>query len=73
VYQQGYGSPEVDETIPKVVAVKLSEDRKEASLGVDGLQKGHVHEFDLTAMRSADDETLLHHQAFYTLNEIPAD
>jgi len=40
---------------------------------VDGLQKGHVHEFDLTAMRSTDDETLLHHQAFYTLNEIPAD
>lgn len=73
VYQQGYGSPEVDETIPRVVAVKLSDDRKEAKLVVDSLQKGHVHEFDLTAMRSTDDETLLHHQAFYTLNEIPAD
>ena len=73
VYQQGYGSPEVDQTEPVVTGVQVSKDGYEVLLTVDGLQKGHVHEFDLSEIRASDGETLLHHQAFYTLNEIPRD
>lgn len=73
VYQQGYGSPEVDQTIPRVTSVEILSDGYEALITVDGLQKGHVHEFDLSGLLSQDGESLLHHQAFYTLNEIPAE
>ncbi|MDA9778864.1 hypothetical protein N9D38_10510, partial [Rubripirellula sp.] len=73
VYQQGYGSPEVDQTIPRVTSVEILADGYEALITVDGLQKGHVHEFDLSGLLSQDGESLLHHQAFYTLNEIPAE
>jgi len=38
---------------------------------VEGRVPGHVHEFHLSQMRSADDEPLLHADAYYTLNEIP--
>lgn len=71
IYQQGYGSPEVDQTTPEVTSVKISDDRREVRIVVDGMQKGHVHEFDLSGVLSEEGELLLHHQAFYTLNEIP--
>ena len=73
VYQQGYGSPEVDQTEPVVTAATLSADGYEVHLRVEGLQRGHVHEFDLEGIRSNAGEALLHRQAFYTLNEIPAE
>ena len=38
---------------------------------VDGLVQGHVHDFFLPDMRSADEEKLVHANAYYTLNEIP--
>ena len=70
IYQQAYGSPEVDQTTPTVTAVKVADDRMSAEITVDGLVQGHVHCFDLEAIRSADDEPLLHENAFYTLNEL---
>ena len=39
---------------------------------VDGLVQGHVHDFDLGIMKSAEGEKLVHRKAYYTLNEIPA-
>ena len=33
--------------------------------------RGHVYEFDLEALRSAEGEELLHHDAYYTVNEAP--
>ena len=35
------------------------------------LKLGHVHEFDLGALRSRDGDELLHHNAFYTVNQVP--
>jgi hypothetical protein len=72
VYQQGYGSPEVDRTVPVVTEAVVSEDGLRVHLAVDGLVKGHVHEFDASPLRSAAGEALLHANAYYTLNEIPA-
>ncbi len=71
VYQAGYGSPEVDHTTPSVVEAVVSEDGRQVQLRVEGLVKGHVHDFDLTEMRNAQGEPLLHKNAYYTLNEIP--
>jgi len=71
IYQQGYGSPEVDQTTPRVISADVSEDGLQVRLHVDGLVQGHVHDFDLQPVRSAGGEPLLHVNAYYTLNEIP--
>ena len=71
IYQQGYGSPEVDQTTPKVSHARVSQDGMQVRLQVEGLVQGHVHEFDLEGVRSQDGESLLHANAYYTLNEIP--
>lgn len=71
MYRQGYGSPEVDQTEPKVAKVIVAEDGKSVQIEVDGLIQGHVHDFFLADMRSAGDEKLVHANAYYTLNEIP--
>ncbi len=71
IYQQGYGSPEVDHTTPKVTAARVSDDRLSVTLSVEGLVRGHVHEFDVAPLRSADADSPLHSKAYYTLNEIP--
>ncbi len=71
IYQQGYGSPEVDQTVPQVTNCLVSADGLQVRLMVDGLVQGHVHEFDLAAVRSDAGEKLVHVNAYYTLNEIP--
>ena len=70
-YHSGYGGPEIDQTEPKVTAVRVADDGLSVNLTVDSVTKGHVHEFHLEKMRSSEDETLLHNFAFYTVNEIP--
>jgi len=71
IYQQGYGSPEVDHTTPRVTRAEVSADGLRVRLYVAGRVQGHVHAFDLGAMRSAEGQRLLHINAYYTLNEIP--
>ncbi len=71
IYHGGYGGPEVDQTTPAVESVTLSPDGKVATLVLDQLLQGHVHEFDLEALRSSDGDELLHHDAYYTVNEVP--
>ncbi|MEZ5303579.1 MAG: hypothetical protein R3F11_23495 [Verrucomicrobiales bacterium] len=73
IYQGGYGSPEVDQTTPKITAAEVSADGLQVRLRIDGLVQGHVHDFDLAALRSASGEEPLHRKAYYTLNEIPRD
>ncbi|TWT89403.1 DUF7133 domain-containing protein [Neorhodopirellula pilleata] len=71
MYRQAYGSPEVDQTEPKVSAVTVADDAMSVVIEVDGLVQGHVHDFFLPDLRSRDQEKLLHANAYYTLNEIP--
>ncbi len=68
-YRSEYGSPEVDHTAPEITAVKVSEDGLVASILVDGLQRGHVHELEASGVRATSGEPLLHSRAYYTLNE----
>lgn len=71
VYQKFYGSPEVDQTTPTVVDARVEAGGRAVHLVIEGLVRGHVHEFDLAGVRSRAGEPLLHTQAFYTLNRIP--
>lgn len=72
IYQASYGSPEVDQTSPKIDHVEVSADGKAVRLFVDALQEGHVHELHLDGVRSLSGDPLLHPEAFYTMNAIPA-
>ena len=71
IYHGAYGGPEVDRTTPAVTSVALDADSMAATLVLDRLLPGHVHEFDLASLRSRDGEELLHHDAYYTVNEVP--
>jgi hypothetical protein len=71
IYHQDYGSPEVDQTTPQVASANVAADGRSVRLIVDGLVLGHVHEFDLGAVRARDGSTLLHRHAYYTLNRLP--
>lgn len=72
IYQASYGSPEVDHTKPTIQSATVSDDGKKVSLKIDGLQRGHVHEFKLAGLQSAKSKhALLHPEAYYTLNYIP--
>ncbi len=73
IYQADYGSPEVDETNPTIDKVTVSDDGKTVRLTINALVEGHVHELHLDGVRSADGLPLLHKEAYYTLNNIPAE
>ncbi len=72
IYRADYGSPEVDATTPKITKVQVGQDNKSVRLWVDGLQEGHIHDLALAGVRSAEGRPLLHPQAYYTLNYLPA-
>ena len=71
IYQASYGSPEVDHTTPKVTKASPSEDGMSVKVSLETIVEGHIHDFDLASMRSDGGEKLLHHKAYYTVNEIP--
>jgi hypothetical protein len=70
-YWPTYGSPEVDRKAEKVQGVQVSGDRKRVSLAVSGLRPGRVYEIQVSGLRSAEGEPVLHPEGFYTLNELP--
>lgn len=72
IYHGAYGGPEVDQTAPEVKSVNLAKDGMSATIVLSAMTKGHVHEFDLGALRSRDGEELLHRHAYYTVNEVPS-
>jgi hypothetical protein len=72
IYRSQYGSPEVDDVIPKITKAVVGADKKSVRLTFDTLTKGHVHELHLDGVKSADGNPVLHPVAYYTLNEIPA-
>jgi glucose/arabinose dehydrogenase len=72
IYQASYGSPEVDETNPKITKVELGKDGKSVRLYVDKLAEGHIHELHLPGVRNADGAPLLHPVGYYTMNYIPS-
>ena len=72
-YHQGYGGPEIDQTVPELRKVSVADDGLSVSVEFDKLIQGHVYEFDVAKLRSAGGEEPLHSFAFYTVNEIPSE
>ena len=72
VYQAGYGSPEVDQTEPRVLKAEPSADGLSVRLTLAKLEVGHIHDFDFAKVRGRNGAPLLHTKAYYTVNEIPA-
>jgi hypothetical protein len=62
----------VDHVTPKVTSVTVSDDGLSARLKIEGLVKGHVHHLKSPGVKSATGLPLLHTDAYYTLNNIPA-
>lgn len=73
IYQASYGSPEVDETFPKLEKAEVSADGQSVRLTVETLEEGHIHELHLDGVRSAAGLPLLHKEAYYTLNYLPVE
>ncbi len=72
IYQGSYGSPEVDGTLPTILKATASEDGLRVMLEIDGMQRGHVHHLSCPGIRGENtDESLLHTDAYYTLNYLP--
>ena len=71
IYAGFYGSPEVDHTKPKVTKAEVADDKMSVRLYLDNIAQGHIHDFHLPELKSADGEKLLHKRAYYTVNEIP--
>lgn len=71
-YRAEYGGPEVDHTTPAIDRVSVGKDGKTARLYIGKLQEGHIHELSAAGVRSANGLPLLHKEAYYTLNYIPA-
>ncbi|MGN6136758.1 MAG: ThuA domain-containing protein, partial [Aureliella sp.] len=71
-YHGAYGGPEIEQHHPGVTAVSLADDGLTAHLSLEELKEGFVYELDLARLRSREQEELLHRNAFYTVNEIPA-
>jgi len=73
IYHAAYGSPEVDQTTATVTRAEPSADGLSVRVYLDKIIEDHIHDFDLTEMKSAEGKPLLHKKAYYTVNEIPKD
>lgn len=71
IYQEQYGSPEVDHTTPTIRSADIADDGRRVRLQIDGLQRGHVHELHVDGVRSHAGLPVLHPVAYYTLNYLP--
>lgn len=72
IYQASYGSPEVDRTTPTIERVEVEKEGRGVRLFVSKLQVGHIHELHMEGVRSRAGAPLLHAEAYYTMNAIPA-
>lgn len=70
LYESRYGGPEVDTRSEPIGEAKLSDDGKTLFVPVENLRKGRVYEFRADGPKSRDGESILHPEAYYTLNSL---
>ena len=58
MYRQAYGSPEVDQTHPKILNAKVSKDGMSVNLKLGEIAQGHVHEFTIKESKTLVAKTL---------------
>ena len=71
-YSNAYGSPEIDTQPNSIINVAVSDDRRSVYLKVEGLRPLYIHELRAEGVRSVANEPLRHPDAYYTLNQLPA-
>jgi hypothetical protein len=71
IYHGAYGSPEVDQTTPRILSATPAADGMSVTLRLDKITEDHIHDFHFTQITSLQNEPLLHRKAYYTVNEIP--
>jgi hypothetical protein len=71
-YHSAYGCPPVEQHALEVTKAEVAPDGRSVHLVIDGLARGHVHALRLDGVRSKSGLPLLHPEAYYTLNRIPA-
>lgn len=71
IYHAAYGSPEVDQTTPRVIQAVPSADGLSVMVQLDKIMEDHIHDFDLARITSPTGDHLVHNKAYYSVNEIP--
>ncbi|HEY1186333.1 MAG TPA: hypothetical protein VGE74_01690 [Gemmata sp.] len=69
-YLSNYGGPEIDTRAETVGAPELSKDGLTLQVSVSGLKKGRVYAIRPDGLKARDGQTVLHPEAYYTLNEL---
>ena len=72
IYQQKYGSPEIDPQPVTVNEAVVSEDGRFVQLRCTGLRERYVHELSVPGIRSPAGTPIANPTAYYTLNRLPA-
>lgn len=70
-YHDTYGSPIVDQQKSMIHKAEVSADGLTVKLMVHGMRLGFIHQIEITKLKAASGELLLHNTGYYTLNEVP--
>ncbi|HTF19899.1 MAG TPA: c-type cytochrome, partial [Chryseolinea sp.] len=70
-YHPVYGSPTVNAEPLAIKGVKVSDDGMKVRIVVDNLRQYYLHEINVSGIRSTSGLSVLHANAYYTLNNIP--
>ena len=73
LYHATYGSDEIDARELAITAAQVAPDHRSVRLKAAGLRPFYVHELTAAGVRNAAGQKLLHPEAYYTLNRIPAE
>jgi hypothetical protein len=71
IYSSAYGSDELEKEENEITRATVSEDRMSVLLRVKNMRALYVHELHAHGVTNQDGESLLHSDAYYTLNRIP--
>ena len=69
-YHLAYGSEQYDVQPVPLIAVQISQDRKQVSLALEELKAGYVYELNLSGILSAGGDSLANTLICYTLNRL---
>ena len=71
LYHSSYGSDEIQKQNLEIRSATVSENGRRVRLVVDGLRELFVHSLEADGVRSEAGQSLLHPDAYYTLNRRP--
>ena len=73
LYHQKYGGDEVETAPVSITTATVEKGGRSVRLRCEGLRTGFVHELNLPGLKSAAGATLVHPEAYYTLNRLPGE